>query len=206
MQKIIFTFSLSLFFGVFTLQGQSAFEMGLQQGLGELSLAHSPEAYDRAAVRFEQLAQKNPQCWLPVYYAILAKSSGAYLLDSDKAIAVAEQLEVEIERLFALNPDRSEALTLKGMVETIKVAAEPLQYGMTLSPEIIRNYQEAIAGNPENPRALYLLGQFEMKSARYYGKDPRQSCGKLTKAKQLFSKQVDKDLRPSWGEDRKSVV
>lgn len=202
MQKLIFTLCLSLFAGVWGLQGQATLETDLQQALGELSLAHSLEAYNQTAEHFEQLAQENPRCWLPAYYAILAKSSGAHLLQPDQAIAVAEQLETKVERLFTLAPDKSEALTLKGMIQTVKVAAAPMQYGMTLSPEIIQTYQEALELNPENPRTLYLLGQFEMKSAPYYGKDPQQFCGKITKAKQLFSKPVDSDLRPSWGEEK----
>lgn len=202
MQKLIFSLSFSLFIGVFVLQGQSELKPGLQQALGELSLAHSFEAYQQAAEHFEQLAQENPQSWLPVYYAILAKSWGAHLLPSEKAIAVAEHLEAETKRLFTLEPDRSEALTLKGFVQTIKVAVEPMQYGMRLSPEIIRNYREALTLDPKNPRAVYLLGEYEMKSAPYYGKDPRESCGRLIKAKQLFAEQVDKDMHPSWGEER----
>lgn len=124
------------------------------------------------------------------------------MLNADQAITVAENLEKKMDRLLTLDPDRSEALTLKGFVKTIKVAAEPMKYGMTLSPEIIQDYKEAITLNPENPRAIYLLGQYKMKSAPYYGKDPQQYCSRLEKAKQLFSKQVDRDLGPSWGEEK----
>lgn len=202
MKQLIFMGILILGNAISPVQGQANYDTLMRNALVKLSLAESYEQFHRSAENFDRIAGESPENWLPVYYSILAKTLGAYMMEAERALPIADDLEEELKALRDRDSDVSEVLALRGMILTIKVAKEPQTYGMSLSPAIVSDYKEAIRLDPENPRPLYLLAQFGMRSAPYYGKEPRQYCSMLEKARELYRIAPEAGFEPSWGKEK----
>jgi|GEM_PF-321329 hypothetical protein len=200
MQKLIIILSV-LLLGLFCpAKGQTNYETQMKLALEEFSEAQQFEQLDSVAMHFDEIAVKHPDNWLPLYYSMLSKTLQAFEMNKKQAIEVSNEMEKDYDLLLTLDPDMSEALTLRGFFRTIKLDKDPQTYGMVLPSAIIYDYNEAILLNPENPRALYMLAYFNIRSAPFYGKDPKQYCPMLNEAKQLYSKE-SKVLEPTWGEE-----
>lgn len=200
MQKLIIILSI-LILGLFSrANGQTNYNSEMQNALTEFSTAYADGSFEKAAADFDKISKSNPDNWLPLYYSMLSRTLKAFSLEPEEAVKVSGKLEKDYDKLIEMNPDMSETLTLRALFRTVKVAKDPMNYGMVLPSAIIADYNEAIKINPENPRPLYLLGQFNMRSAPYYGTDPVQYCPMIKKAKQLYANQSVNDFEPDWGE------
>lgn len=206
MQKLILILTLVLLSWMFPAKGQTNYDTEMQNALRSYALAQTPEQFDEVAKKFDLIVNDEPTEWLPLYYSMLMRTIKAFMLEPEEAIQVSDDLEKEFGELMALNPDKSEALTLQGMFKTVKLAMAPMRYGMTLSPEIAGIYEEAMALNPENPRPVYLIGQFGMKSAPYYGANPKDYCPVIQKSIELFEKEETKGFEPGWGKDKAEKI
>lgn len=182
-------------------KAQTSYEDKMKIALTEFHKAKTEKELEKSALRFEEISKSEPKNWIPKYYYMLSKTFSAFAMDTKKALKTSDQLDDEFESLEALNPNPAEALILRALYRTVKVAKEPMTYGMTLPSAIIRDYNEALVLDPENPRANYLLAQFNMKSAPFWGKDPLMYCPEIKKAKLLFQKQKTEGFNPNWGED-----
>lgn len=206
MQKLIIILTLFLVGWLIPANGQTAFDNEMQSALKQFQTTGSTELILKSAAQFDQISKENPENWLPLYYSILAKSIAAFSLDTENAIKIANTLEKDYDKLMLLNPDESEALTLRAFFRTVKLAKDPQNYGMVLPSAIIADYNHAIQLKPENPRPLYLLAQFNMKSAPYYGNDPKVYCPMIHSAMELFQKEIKNTLFPNWGEDKAAEI
>ncbi len=84
----------------------------------------------------------------------------------------------------------------------MKVAKDPDTYAMSLSGAIIKDYDDALNLNPKNPRALYLMAQYNMGGAEFWGKDPKEYCPQIEQAKTLLVEENDETFEPHWGEQQ----
>ena len=61
-------------------------------------------------------------------------------------------------------------------------------------------YQKALAINPNNPRAWYLLGQMQLGTASFMGGSTDEGCGSISKAVENFKNdKSDNPIAPNWG-------
>lgn len=185
---------------IFPVQGQTKYETEMEKAMTEWGEAKSSDELERAAQHFDRIAKVEKGNWLPLYYAMFIRALNALSMDKDQAIKQADELENLYVHFEGLKADESEILTLRGLFRTIKVMKDPETYGMSLSGAIIKDYDDALKLNPNNPRAMYLMAQFNMGGARFWGKDPKEYCGPVEKAKTLFPKEKPADFTPSWGE------
>lgn len=196
---IIIVFLLMGFFS--QSKAQTSYEVEMNKAMSEFHQAENSVDFENVAKHFEMISKENPTNWVPLYYSMFMKALSAFQMDTKKALMASDRLDDQFEKLESLNPNMAEALILRGFYRTIKVAKDPMTYGMTLPSAIIRDYNEALKLEPENPRAIYLMAQFNMESAPYWGTDPKQYCPQIEMAKELFLKEKSKDFFPNWGKD-----
>lgn len=201
MQKLVIILSILFLGWLFPAKAQKNYETEMQNAVKTFNESTVADRYEKSIPVFGEISKAYPDQWLPLYYSILVRSLNAFSYKTDKAIKTSDELEKDYEKLMELNPDKSEALTLRGLFRTIKLAKDPQSYGMVLPSAIIADYNEAIKLNPKNPRPLYLLGQFNMESAPFYGTDPLQYCPMIKSAKQLYTAETQKGIEPGWGEE-----
>lgn len=180
-------------------KAQTSCEVKMNQAFAQWE-SESPETdYKKLADTFGEIAKENPDNWIPKYYNMFMRTLSAFELSPKAAIQVSNDLEKEYEDLMTLNPNKSEALALRGLFRTLKVAKDPNTYGMTLSSGIIWDYNEALKLDPKNPRAMYLMAQFNMKAAPFWGTDPKKHCAQVEQAKQWFLEEKKAEFEPQWG-------
>ncbi|MGI9527898.1 MAG: hypothetical protein ACR2MS_12390 [Weeksellaceae bacterium] len=181
--------------------GQTPYQKAMKNALDRWNQTESIEEFTAIANQFDRIAEKDSTAWEPKYYAILLRSIQGFYLPKEIAINAMDEVEEDYNKLLLLE-DNSEIKILKGLFETVKISKDPMVYGRTLSASISKTYAEALEQNPNNPRAIYNLAQYEMGGAKYWGKDPKDSCPKVEKAIELFKAEKNakrQGFEPRWG-------
>lgn len=183
-------------------QAQSNYETEMTKALTSFGEAKSADDLEDAAKQFDQISKTDKENWLPIYYSMLIKTLIAFEMEKEPAFKIINELENQYSILENLEGDQSEILTLRGLFQTVKVAKDPMTYGMSLSGAIIKDYEDALKIKPNNPRAMYLMAQYNMQGAEFWGNNPKYYCGQVQKAKSLFPAEKSTDFSPSWGEQQ----
>lgn len=146
--------------------------------------------------------------WLPLYYsANVLVASSFQITDVKKRTTMLEKAEQLIKDAFVYAPVNAEIKTLEGVMYTSYVAMNPQEYGMLYSAKIMGIYNEALAIDPRNPRALLHSTDYEMNTARFFGKDLSEYCERITKIIPIFDSQEDTyPFAPKWGKDRAEQI
>lgn len=203
MQNFILIITVVLMGILIPSNAQSKYETEMQKAMTKFGEAKTADDMEKAAQHFDRIAKVETENWLPLYYSMFIRTLNAFSLDKDKAIKQVDDLESLYSNLESMNDiDKSEVLTLRGLFRTVKVAKDPMTYGMSLSGAIIKDYDEALKLNSGNPRAMYLLAQYNMGGAEFWGKDPKEYCPQIEKAKSLFGTEKKEGFQPRWGEDQ----
>lgn len=156
---------------------------------------------------FEELVKTYPNEWLPKYY--LALSEVVNVLDNakkegnSKALDEAKNLINQLEKQY---PKNVEVLNLKALYLTAEIVQDPLTNGGIYYPEVLGTYQKALAINPENPRAILGLAEFNINAADYIGTDITQDCKNVKKSLALFTNEKPKKNELKWGKDRAEML
>lgn len=165
--------------------------------------AKSIEQIQQSLNKFERISKAETDKWEPAYYSAfaylrmyeLAKTTTDKDTYIDKAI---EQVKAGLE--IAENED--ELIALKGYAYMMKMVLDPMSRAPELSPAIMGSYQKALAINPSNPRAWYLLGQMQLGTASFMGGSTDEGCGSISKAVESFKNDIaENPIAPSWGSE-----
>jgi len=181
---------------------QTKYETEMQKALGEFGEAQTADDMEKAAQHFDRIAKVETENWLPLYYSMFIRTLNAFSQDKAQAIKSVDELETKYSTLDALSPGNSEVLTLRGLFRTVKVAKDPGTYAMSLSGAIIKDYEDALKIDSKNPRAMYLMAQYNMGGAEFWGKDPKDYCPQIEQAKAIFGTEKKENFEPKWGEQQ----
>ena len=202
-KRILLSLAFGALFG-FIAKGQSRYDTGMQQAL-TLWQAEKPE---QAANLFERIAQAEMDQWLPHYYVAQINTLQSFGEKDEKVLK--QQLEKAQEYLDIakrISPDNPEILVQQAMINTAYIAFDGQTYGMTLSGKNSQLYSRALQLAPNNPRVILSKAEWDMGSARYFGKDTAPYCTDIEKAIGLFSTfKTEEAYAPSWGENRAREV
>ncbi|SNZ00511.1 hypothetical protein [Flagellimonas pacifica] len=161
-----------------------------------------------AANLFERIAMAEQDNWLPHYYVAQINTISSF---GEKDLEIlSRQLEKAKEFLDmakAISPNNPEILVQEAMMNTAWIAFDGATYGMTLSGKNTQLYQKALELAPENPRVVFSKAEWDMGSARYFGKDTAPYCKDVERALELFANfSNDTPFYPSWGKERAQQV
>ena len=183
---------------------QTPYDKGMQKAF---TLWEEGKVVD-AGNLFERIAQAEMDNWLPHYYVSTINTLLSFGIKDEKQLM--QQLQKAQEYLDIakrLSPDNAEILIQQAMINTAYIAYDGQTYGMTLSGKNSQLYSKALQLAPQNPRVILSKAEWDMGSARYFGKDTAPYCADVEKAIGLFStfKPAEK-YAPSYGEDRAKQV
>lgn len=177
------------------------YEEFMQLALSRMDSAKTVEGLQQARNLFDRISKNYTSEWLPVYYvAYCDVNSVFYDLKSARNEMVLEEAGKAIEDMYVLpNADRSEINTLKGYWLMAMIAMNPQVNGQLYFSEVIRLYETAMEQNPQNPRPVILLANFERYLPPFIQSDKRKPDEEKTKAALLFEKEIPNIEKPYWG-------
>ncbi|MDF0716346.1 hypothetical protein PY092_09320 [Muricauda sp. 334s03] len=157
-----------------------------------------------ASNMFERIATAEPDNWLPYYYVAQLNTVTSFgEKDEDKLSKQLEKAKEFLDVAKAISPNNPELLIQEALINTAWIAFDGATYGMTLSPKNAQLYQRAVELAPNNPRVILSKAEWDMGSARYFGKDVTPYCKDVEKALELFATfKSETPFYPTWGKQR----
>lgn len=140
-----------------------------------------------AANMFERISQAEPEQWLPPFY--VAQINVLYSFsekNEEKLTAQLSKAQDFLNDAKALSKDNAEILVLQAQLYTAWVVFDGAKYGMTMSAKIPPLYEQAYQIDPDNPRVASGKVEWDLGTARWFGKDTKPFCEELKKAVALF--------------------
>ncbi|MEM6721773.1 MAG: hypothetical protein AAF611_20765 [Bacteroidota bacterium] len=198
MKKVVLILSLVFLGNIAT--AQSKYEKGMEKAFSLWKANKTVEA----ANLFERISSGSPTEWLPSYYAAQINIIGGYAIkDKSKLAQQLEKAQAQIDHATSISPNNPEIMILQAMLYTVWVAYDGATYGMQYAPKVSQIYAKAYAMDKDNPRVVLNKTEWEIGSARYFGKDTAPFCKELERAKTLFEAETKKDdFSPQWGKER----
>jgi hypothetical protein len=178
--------------------------------LSEFSTCSTVDDFQNLANKFRVIANVEKEEWLPLYYeaqcyvqisfmgGISAEEKDSYL---DKASSV-------IEGMAELAPNEAEVQVMKALYYTGSLVVNPPQRAMNTTPLIHAAIANALALEPNNPRAIFLRISNEIGTASYFGEDIEPFCAQARELLQNWdSYELKSPIHPNWGkEDVEGIV
>jgi len=179
---------------------QNPYEKGMQEAL-HLWGAQKPM---EAIALFERIAATEKGNWLPNYYIGLISAtqvlSGKDKTQSQLLLKKAQQY---LDSAQKSSPQNSELYCLQGLINTAWITLDHMTNGQKLSPATIETYKKALQLDPNNPRALYLLAEFQINMARFFGQDTTAYYEMIIKSLEKFNNfKAPEAFHPNWGANR----
>ena len=195
-----FLLVLTIFLASLQISAQTKFE----QGMGKAFAAWSEGKSTEAAALFERIGAAEPNEWLPDYYVSLINATSAFQTHDKQVIQSllikAQQFHDSASRK---DPNNAEIMILQALIHTASIVSDPMTNGQLLSGKVKELYFKALALEPENPRAVFGLAEFEMGSAKFFRADTTPMCMQIDRAVELFATFKPKSaMHPKWGADR----
>ncbi|TMU56981.1 tetratricopeptide repeat protein [Flagellimonas algicola] len=157
---------------------------------------------------FERIAMAEQDNWIPHYYVAHVNTIHSFgEKDFEKLSNQLEKAKEFLDLAKAISPDNPELIVLEALINTAWIAYDGATYGMTLSGKNFQLYEQALAMAPQNPRVILSKAEWDMGSAKYFGKDITPYCKDVERSLELFANfSNDTPFYPSWGKDRAEVV
>ncbi|QNL50975.1 hypothetical protein H8S90_05135 [Olivibacter sp. SDN3] len=188
-------------------------DTSLEQAVSQLDQAQSVTDYEGLATTFEQLANKQDS-WLPPYYAALCyvKIGFLYQDEGDRIEPYSTRGKERIDQAIALidtatgKKDYAEALVVQSLVYRINVYINPMTYGPRFGPLSDKSLQQALALNPDNPRAIYVAAWLKYHTPKTWGGDKNRAKELAIKSLALLKKSPQKGIQPHWGKQENQAL
>jgi tetratricopeptide (TPR) repeat protein len=183
---------------------QTNYEKGMEQAFA----LWQDNKTDAAKNLFERISSAELDNWLPHYYIAQINSLESWdETDSQILKAKLDKAQEHLDLAMAMSKDNAELLVLQAQVLTNWVAFDGMTYGMKYSGKITELYQKAMALSPNNPRVVLGNAEWNMGSARYFGKDIKPYCKDVEKAIELFANfKPESEFAPNWGKAHAKAV
>ena len=187
-----------------SINAQAQYESGMQKALQLWGEQKAGEASNL----FERIALAEDDNWMPYYYVALVNTTASFgEKDTQKLTQQLEKAKEFNDIAKNLSPDNPELLVMEGTINTAWMAFDGATYGPTLSAKNTQLYQEALQMAPDNPRVVLSKAEWDMGSARYFGKDIAPYCKDVQRSLELFTEfSNDTPFYPQWGKERAEEV
>ncbi|WP_340202608.1 hypothetical protein [Ascidiimonas sp. W6] len=182
----------------------TTYEKGMQKGF-TLWEQGKPE---EASQLFERIAAAEKENWVPFYYVAYLNTIHSFgEKDLEKLNFHLAKAQKYIDSAITISENNAELLTLQALIHTAWISYDGQTYGMKLSGKTTALHQKAMALAPQNPRVVLANAEWNMGSAKFFGKDTSPYCQDIAKALELFATfKTETQFHPSWGKERAAVL
>ena len=186
------------------LSAQDKYTMGMQKALQLWGEGKITEASNL----FERISMAEQDNWLPYYYNALVNTTASFgETDETKLKQKLEKAQEFIDVAKNISPNNPELMVLEALTNTAYIAFDGATYGMTLSGKVVQLYEKAAQLAPNNPRVVFSKAEWDMGSAKYFGKDTTPYCKDVERSLELFANfKPETEFYPNWGQDRAKEV
>ena len=189
--------------GTQTLGIAQDYQPAMEKSIAMLQEANDPAALTDVANRFERIAKAEKDQWLPRYYTAYAyirqANQSETTAQKDEYLDIAQQ---HLDQAMALQSEESELMTLQGYLQMIRVSIDPASRGQQLAPAATQTLAKALKLNPENPRALLMLGQMLYGTDKFFGNDTNKACAMIQQSVVKFEQEdLSNPMMPHWGSE-----
>ncbi|WP_299103528.1 hypothetical protein [uncultured Winogradskyella sp.] len=185
-------------------QAQTNFEKGMTKAF---ELWESGKT-DDAENMFERIAKAEPTEWLPSYYIAQINSLKSWE-EKDETVLKAQldKAQEHLDLATAISEDNAELIIMQAQIYTNWVVFDGMTYGMKYGGKIVELYEKALTLEPENPRAKFCKADWNLNSAKYFGKDTAPFCEEIEASIKLFDTfKPESEFHPNWGKQRAEYV
>ena len=185
-------------------QAQTNFEKGMSKAF-ELWQA---DKWDEAENMFERIAKAEKDEWLPNYYIAQMNSLKSWSVKDETVLkAQLDKAQEHIDIAMTKSEDNAELLIMQAQIFTNWVVYDGATYGMKYGGKVNELYTKALKLDPKNPRAVFCKADWDMGSAKYFGKDTAPYCKDIEASIELFDTfKPDSEFHPNWGKERAEQV
>ena len=186
------------------LSAQDKYTKGMQKALQLWGEGKITEASNL----FERISMAEQDNWLPYYYNALVNTTASFgETDETKLKQKLEKAQEFIDVAKNISPNNPELMVLEALTNTAYIAFDGATYGMTLSGKVVQLYEKAAQLAPNNPRVVFSKAEWDMGSAKYFGKDTTPYCKDVERSLELFANfKPETEFYPNWGQDRAKEV
>ena len=186
------------------IMAQTNFEKGMTKAF-ELWEANK---WDEAENMFERIAKAEENEWLPNYYIAQINSLKSWN-EKDETVLKAQldKAQEHLDLAMTKSEDNAELLIMQAQILTNWVAFDGMTYGMKYGQKVSELYSKALKLEPKNPRAMFCKAEWDMGSAKYFGKDTKPYCKDIEASLELFDTfKPETEFHPNWGKERAEQV
>ena len=185
-------------------EAQTNFEKAMQKAFD----LWQADKWDEAENMFERIANAETEEWLPSYYIAQMNSLKSWNIKDETILeAQLEKAQEHLDSAMAKSEDNAELLIMQAQIYTNWVAFDGMKYGMKYAAKVSELYAKALKLEPKNPRAAFCKADWDMGSARYFGKDTTPYCEDIEASIELFNTFKPKsNFHPNWGRERAERV
>ena len=175
-----------------------------EQQMGNAMQLWGENKTTEALAIFERVASVEKGEWIPDYYVSLICTIDIFNKSKNKqAQLLLEKAKSALKNAMHKSPDNAELYSLKAFILTAEITMDPMMNGQRLSSQVIENYQKALQIDADNPRALYLLADYQIHMAQMFGGDTSKYYAQLEKAIEKFNTfKKPAAFYPDWGRER----
>lgn len=176
MKKSILVLAL-LFVGI--ISAQSKYQKGMQKAF---SLWEEGKMTESSQL-FERISKAEPTKWLPPYYAATVEILSSFGL-KDETVLKAKLTKAQgfLDIAKSNSENNPEIIITQALLNLGYIAFDGQKYGMTLSGKTSQLYAKALAISPKNPRVILGNAEWNMGSAKFFGKSTKPYCDEIKRA------------------------
>lgn len=158
---------------------------------------------------FERIAKAEKENWIPFYYAAYLEIITSFNeKDEAKLKAKLEKASGHLDTGLLYSKDNAEILIIQALLNTSYIKFDGQKYGMSMTGKNEVLFKKAMKLAPNNPRVILQKAEWDMGTARFFGKPLDPYCKDIEKAIELFKKEKKSDVQysPSWGKERAEIA
>jgi hypothetical protein len=181
---------------------EDALNRQLTTAVTSLDNARSTEELQEARNLFQRIHTVYPDDWTSCYYQAYINLTLSFRTNGDAKQKLIEEAEADIDKLKRMKnvskEARSEISTLNGYYYYALMSVDPQTNGPKYTSNVISSYAEALALNPQNPRAILLNAYFQRNLSSFMGRTYTDFESDKAKAKELYEQEDKTSVMPHW--------
>lgn len=192
-----------LFVIISSMADDAKFLQVMKPSIELLYKAQTIEQYQQSINTLNRIADAEKTKWEPYYYAAFG-----YLMIANKETDVPKKdqwidlASKAIEKAKAIDPNESEIVALDGFIQMMRVTVDPATRGQEYSGKAMALFGKALSLNPENPRALAMMAQMQIGTAKFLNSSTAEGCSTALRAKGYFQTfHSENPIAPLWGKE-----